>query len=70
MDFPHMSIALQHSPEQVRSALLTGELEPYFARSGRFAEGSAARSIRWQSQADGSLVGQIGYFRAKNLSPF
>ena len=70
MNFPYLSFELQHSPDQVRTALMTDELEPFFARSGWFAEGGAARAIRWQSQADGSLVGQISYFRAKNLSAF
>jgi hypothetical protein len=70
MNFPRLELDLRHPRERVKAAILGNELEPYFNRSGWLTQGGAARGIRWQAQADGSLLGKVGYFRAKNLSVF
>lgn len=70
MNFPRLETPLKHSPERVRAALLGKELEPYFKKSGWFTQGSAGRGIRWHREPDESLLGKVGYFRAKNISVF
>lgn len=70
MNFPRLETELKHSPERVRKAFVESELEPYFKKSGRLTQGSAARHIRWHAESDGSLLGKVGYFRNKNLSVF
>ena len=70
MDFPSFTLELRHSPDRVMAAILGGDLDSYFQESGWLTRGGAARWIKWQKQSDNSLVGKLGYFRAKNLSVF
>lgn len=70
MNFPHIWFDLRHPPDRVKAAILGNELKPYFDRSGWFTQGSVARYIRWWAEVDGSLLGKLSYFRAKNLSIF
>jgi hypothetical protein len=70
MNFPRVDSDLRNTPERVRSAILGGEIEPYFKQSGWLTQGGTARWIKWQPLPDGSLEGKLGYFRSKNLCVF
>jgi len=66
MSLPFRIVKLASPPDQVKAAVLSGDLVPYFKQSGIFTLGSAARYIKWSDQSDGSLLGKLGYFRSKN----